>query len=169
MLRRLFCGLVLAAALPALLLASPSLLLAQSGQSAGQWSSQTLDEEATELADGRTVIMGHAAQATFADDADHPLASQRAECASQTVLSADGEVMSGNGTCFSRDADGDGLSYWWVIDSVGTEDCPDLCGSFTYYGGYGKYAGTTGGGTWRRTALVGGMGMGTWSGSYSIP
>ena len=169
MLRRLFCGLAMAAALPVLLLASPSLVLAQSGQSAGQWSSQTLDEETTELADGRTVVIGHSAQATFADDADDPLDNQGAECASQFVLSADGEVMSGNGTCFSRDSDGDGVSYWWVVDSVGTEDCPDLCGSFTYYGGYGKYAGTTGGGTWRRNALVGGMGMGTWSGSYSIP
>ena len=71
-------------------------------------------------------------------------------------------------TCFSRDGDGDGVSYWWVVDSAGTEDCPDLCGSFTYYGGYGKYAGMTGSGTWRRNALVGGMGMGTWSSSYSI-
>ncbi len=169
MLRRLFCGLAMAAALPVLLLASPSLLLAQSGQSAGQYSSQTLDEQTTELADGRTVVMNHSAQATFADDADHPLANQRADCAGQFVLSADGEVMSGNGTCFSRDGDGDGVSYWWVVDSAGTEDCPDLCGSFTYYGGYGKYAGMTGSGTWRRNALVGGMGMGTWSGSYSIP
>ncbi len=169
MLRRLFYRLAMAAALSALLLVSPSLLLAQSGQSGGRWSSQNLAEKTTELADGRTVVIGHAAQATFADDADHPLDNQRAECASQTVLSADGAVMSGNGACFSRDDDGDGLSYWWVVDSVGTEDCPDLCGSFTYYGGYGKYAGTTGGGTWRRNALVGGMGMGTWSGSYSMP
>ena len=169
MLRRLFCGLAMAAALPVLLFTSPSLLLAQSGQSTGQWSSQTLSEETTELADGRTVVMSRTVNATFADDAHHPLDNHRAECAGQVVLSAAGEFMSQSGTCFSRDADGDGVSYWFAVASAGTEDCPEVCGSFTYYGGYGKYAGMTGGGTWRQKALVGGMTLGTWSDSYSIP
>lgn len=155
--------------LPVVLVLSPTLLFAQSGHSDGQWSSQNMGEEVTELEDGRTVVMSHSAQATLADDPNHPLADQRADCAGQFVLSAEGEFLSGNGTCFSRDADGDGVSYWWVVDSAGTEDCPDLCGSFTYYGGYGKYAGVTGSGTWERDALVGGMGMGTWSSSYSMP
>ena len=169
MLRRLFCGLAMAAALPVLLLTSPSLLLAQSGQSAGQYTNENLDRGITELADGRTMAVSHFLSLTFADDADHPLANHRAACTSRNVVSADGEFISSDGACFTHNADGDGVSYWWVVDSVGTEDCPNACGSFTYFGGYGKYTGTTGGGTWRQTADVGGIGMGTWSGSYSIP
>ncbi len=152
-----------------LLLGSPALVLAQSGQSGGQWSSHTVSEETMQLADGRMVVMSHSAQATFADDKNHPLSDQRADCAGQFILSADGAFMSGSGTCFSRDRDGDGHSYWWVVDASETEDCPDLCGSFTYYGGYGKYAGMTGSGTWRRDALINGMGLGTWESSYAMP
>lgn len=150
-------------------LASPSSLLAQSGTSEGHYSSHTVSEDATEMADGSLAVMFRAVQTTFADDADHPLHNQRADCTGVLRIAADGSDTSGSGACFSADADQDGVSYWWVVEDGGTEACPGLCGSFSYFGGYGKYEGMTGGGSWHRLAIIDDLGVGTWTGPYSIP
>ena len=155
--------------LPMMFLVNPTSLIAQSAQGGGHYAYHTVSETATEMADGRTEIKTQSVQATQASDPDHSMNGQRADCFGQFPISADGSLDSGSGTCFSKDADQDGFSFWWTADEEGTEACPGLCGSYSYYGGYGKYEGLTGSGSWRRTALIGDSGMGVWTGSYSTP
>ncbi|MEN8143442.1 MAG: hypothetical protein ABFS14_00695 [Gemmatimonadota bacterium] len=155
--------------LSALLMGSPTILLAQSGQAEGQYSSHVVSADTAEMADGSMALMFRGVQSTFADNEDHPLDNQRADCVGHLRISADGSDTSGSGACFSKDADLDGVSYWWVVEEGGTEACPGLCGSFAYYGGYGKYEGMSGDGSWHRTDIIGDLSTGTWESSYSIP
>jgi hypothetical protein len=91
-----------------------------------------------------------------------------ADCVGLFVVSADGAIVAASGSCYSQDAAGDGLSYWWRMEKGGTADCPDLCGSYGYFAGYGKYQGITGAGNWERQGLVADGSVGVWDGTYSM-
>jgi hypothetical protein len=54
------------------------------------------------------------------------------------------------------------------MEKGGTADCPDLCGSYGYFAGYGKYQGITGAGNWERQGLVADGSVGVWDGTYSM-
>ncbi len=152
-----------------LVLAGPSLLFAQrSGSGKGRFATQILSSDVTELPDGRTVQVSHYHQATFAEDPNHPLDNQKADCVGLFVSSEDGTPIAASGSCYGRDAAGDGVSYWWRRDKVGTADCPNGCGSFGLYAGFGKYSGITGNGTWRVDPAFPDGNMGTWESSYSL-
>lgn len=151
------------------LLAGPTALLAQQSSAVkGRYGTRTTASQTTQMPDGRTVEVNHYHQVTFADDASHPLNNQTADCIGQFLMSAEGNPVSASGSCYGKDADGDGVSYWWRMREAGTAACPNLCGSFGYFSGYGKFKGITGGGTWQVTAPFPEGSLGTWEGSYSI-
>jgi hypothetical protein len=69
----------------------------------------------------------------------------------------------------SEDASGDGLSFWWKIDEAGTAKCPDICGSYGFVDGNGKFKRVTSSGTWVRTHVFGEDGSsGTFKGTYMM-
>lgn len=151
----------------ALILALPSVALAGAGSGKGRYGLHNITSSTTEMPDDRTIMVSHYHQVVFADDPAHPLDETGADCVGQFIMSGD-QVLAASGACYGRDAEGDGFSYWWRMDKGGTADCPDLCGSFGYFDGYGKYKGITGKGTWVRTSTTPQGGAGTWEGSYSI-
>jgi hypothetical protein len=161
---------LIACAASLLLLTGPTALSAQqSGTGEGRFGTRNFAAEATELPDGTTIEVGHYYQVTFADDPSHPMDDQTAECVGQFRLSADGNPLSASGICYSKDVDGDGISYWWRLEAGGTADCPNICGVFGYLDGFGKFEGITGEGTWRVTAPFEEGNLGVWESSYSIP
>jgi hypothetical protein len=152
-----------------LLLGAPTALVAQqSGTATGRFGTRNISTQTTELPDGRSIDVNHYHQVTFADDPDHPLNNQTADCVGQFLMSADGNPVAASGSCYGKDVDGDGASFWWRMDTAGTADCPTLCGSFGYFAGFGKFAGITGTGTWRVTAPFEEGNLGVWEGSYSM-
>jgi hypothetical protein len=153
-----------------LVLASPTVVLAQqSGEGGGRYATRDVSAETVELPDGRSVQTTHYSQATFADDPSNPLDNHLGDCVGQFILSADGTPSAASGSCYSRDGDGDGVSYWWRMDESGTASCPDVCGSFGVFAGYGKYEGLTGTGTWQRTTVFPDGGTGTWDLIAGLP
>lgn len=152
----------------ALLLLASTVAVAGSGSGKGRYATYTVSDRTTELPGGGSVSISHYHQFVFADDPTHPLDDTNADCVGQFILSGD-EVVSASGVCYGNDAAGSGFSYWWRMDEGGTEECPDLCGSFGYFDGYGKYDGISGKGTWTRTTVTPQGGSGTWEGTYSIP
>jgi hypothetical protein len=82
-------------------------------------------------------------------------------------MSKEGKVISGSGACLLKTSSGDGVSHAWKFEQAGTADCPDLCGSFSYTDGYGKFAGISGGGNWARTHIfTDGGTAGTFTSTY---
>ena len=146
-----------------LLLAAPATLAAQQTVSGeGHYGTRNFSAETTELPDGRTLMVTHFHQVTFADDANHALHELAGECAGQQLMAADGTPVSGSGICHMRDVEGDGVSWWWRHDEGGTADCPNICGTFGYLGGFGKFEDATGEGTWQVTAGFEDGGLGAW-------
>jgi uncharacterized membrane protein len=125
--------------------------------------------EITEMDDGSSSLVMHYSSVTLADNSNHPSADMAAECVGVMRTNADGSFGSGEGTCFGKTADGDTQSYWWKVDAAGTSACPDMCGSWGYFAGTGKFKGLQGTGTWQRTNLIGDLSWGTWKNSYSMP
>jgi hypothetical protein len=149
-----------------LLMLAPSFAIAQDG-GGGRYATRNGTVTTTELADGGTMQMSHYTQVTFADDADNPLDGHMGDCAGLFMVDAAGTTTHASGSCISRDAEGDFISYWWQMTDGGTDECPDLCGVFSLYGGYGKYEGLTGRGRWQRLTTSANGGTGTWGIRYS--
>ncbi len=138
------------------------------GSTTGRYVTNTITEDVQGLPDGSSVILSHYHQNAFAEDTSHPIDNTSATCVGLIKLNADGSPKSGNGSCFSTDADGDGASFWWRQTAGGTASCPDICGEWGYFDGDGKFAGIKGTGTWQRTTLFPDGSSGTWTGSYTL-
>lgn len=152
-----------------LLIAGPTVLVAQqSGKATGRFGTRTIASEITEMPGGGAMELSHYHQVTFADDASHPMNNQTADCVGLFLTSPEGNPVSASGSCFGKDAEGDGLSFWWRMDKAGTADCPNLCGSFGYFAGYGKFKSVSGTGTWRVTAPFPDGNLGVWESSFSM-
>lgn len=158
-------------ALVAVIVASSMTAVAgDSGSGTGYFTNHFQDVTVTEMPDGSMVQLIHYSNMSIADDLHHPSADTAAECVGALRMNADGAVTSGSGSCFVQATDGHGFSYWWQVEKAGTEDCPQLCGTWGYFGGYGRLAGLQGKGAWKVTASFGESGsMGTWTNSYSMP
>ncbi len=152
-----------------LLLVAPTMLLAQQGMAKGQFGSRITASQTTDLPDGRSIVVNHYYQATFADNARHPLNNLAADCVGQLLMSQDGNPLSASGFCFGKDTAGDGLSFSWRMEEAGTSACPALCGTFRLVNGFGKFTGVTGNGSWRVTAPFADGNMGVWESSFSVP
>lgn len=82
-------------------------------------------------------------------------------CYGSNTMSPEGEQLDGSGTCEGVDPDGD---IWWLWWNGGME------GEFGFTGGTGKYAGITGGGTWKaQLRYPDGSFTNDWEGSWTIP
>ncbi len=140
------------------------------GSGSGHFTNYFQDVTLTEMPDGSMAQLFHYSSMMVADPAGHPSANTAAECVGALRMNASGAVTSGSGSCFAKTADGHGYSYWWQVEEAGTADCPELCGVWGYYGGYGRFDGLEGTGTWKTTASFGeSASMGTWANSYSMP
>ena len=145
-------------------------LLAQtSGSSTGRYATYTLSEDLQQNADGTSTMLAHYHQISFADDPSHPVDNTSSMCVGKFNIDSDGSMTAASGSCFSTDADGDGLTFWWRMTGGGTAECPDACGEWGYVAGDGKFSGIQGNGTWERTVLFSDGGAGTWEGSYTLP
>ena len=140
---------------------------AAAGEATGYYTTHDGKSVESTLPDGRKIVVSHYYQLAKSDKADDPINNTESNCVGKVVLSKDGEVLSGSGSCFSQDPSGDGSLWWWKVDEAGTAKCPDLCGSFGYVEGYGKLKGTKGGGTWVRTNVFAEGSMGTFKSSYT--
>ena len=134
----------------------------------GRYATFNTDVEEMEMPDGGMMVLSHYRQVVFADRADNPLDGLPADCIGQFLVGPDGKTRAASGTCFGHDEAGNGASYWFRMDAAGTAQCPDMCGSFGYFAGYGKYAGIEGEGTWRREATTPTGGHGSWKGTYKL-
>jgi hypothetical protein len=141
-----------------------------SGSGTGYFTNHFQDVSMTEMPDGSAVQLIHYSNLSVADDADNPSADTAGECVGTLRMNATGVVTSGSGACFVKAADGHGFSYWWEVEESGTADCPALCGTWSYYGGFGRFDGLEGKGDWEVTSQFGETGsMGTWTNTYSMP
>jgi len=134
----------------------------------GRYATNNGQQTTQELADGSKVQISHYSQITFADDKSHPLDNVSSDCVGRFRTSADGAFISADGMCTSFDAAGDTASFWWRADKSGTADCPDLCGSWGYFNGTGKYKGIVGSGTWVRDTMFPNGSSGTWKGEAKL-
>lgn len=140
------------------------------GSGSGHFTNHFSDVMVAEMADGSMVQTLHYSNISMADDPHNPSANVAHDCVGQLRMNAKGEVTSGSGMCFGTAPDGHGFSHWWQVEEAGTADCPQLCGTWGYFGGYGRFAGLEGTGTWETTATFGeSASMGTWTNSYSMP
>jgi hypothetical protein len=142
----------------------------ESGSGSGHFTNHFQDVTVTEMPDGSSAQLIHYSSMSVADQAGNPSAATAAECVGVLRMDASSAVTSGSGSCFAKAADGHGFSYWWQVKAYGTDDCPTMCGVWGYYGGYGRFDGLEGKGTWVTTDNFGQSGsMGTWTNTYSMP
>jgi len=146
----------------------PAVFGQESGASSGRYATYTISADSTELPDGGRVDISHFRQIVFADQPGHPLDGTNADCVGMMLFAKGGAITSASGSCYVKDAAGNGASMWWRMDEAGTADCPAMCGSWGYFDGYGKFKGVSGSGTWKQTSLFPDGNMGTWKGSYSM-
>ena len=138
---------------------------AQAGQ--GTFTTITISAEQTVLPDSTVQMLQHYRQITLANTPAYPLHNTKADCVGQFRV-AKGAAVAGSGSCFVQAMDGQGISMWWEMTAAGTAACPDLCGNWGVYGGYGRFAGLSGGGTWTRNGQFSdGSASGTWTGTLT--
>ncbi len=152
------------------LVAAPSIALAQmSGSGMGNYSTTTLTQDMVDMPDGSSAVMSHYNAVIFDTAAKHPIHNTMSNCIGLIRLDANQKTTSGSGSCYVKDGKGNGASYWWRVDQVGTDSCPDICGAWGYFDGYGKFKGISGKGTWKREVLFDDGSAGSWTGEYSLP
>ncbi len=152
-------------AVPLLMGVSMSGLAEETG---GRYATHNSHEVTQEMPDGTKVVVSHYSQITFASDSSHPLDNVSSDCVGRFHTTADDAFISADGMCTSFTAQGDTASFWWRADQANTADCPDLCGSWGYFNGTGKYKGIEGSGTWVRNTLFHNGSSGTWKGNAKL-
>ena len=142
-------------------LASP--LSAQSGQ--GTYTTVSIASDTIPMPDGATHVLGHYRQVMLASSPTFPTHNTMGDCAG-LIRIVDGKPAAASGSCFGQSMDGHGYTLWWQMTEAGTSACPDLCGNWGVYGGYGRFAGLSVMGTWKRSGqFFDGSSSGTWTGS----
>ncbi len=140
---------------------------AQSSQ--GPFTSYTTAIDTTVLDDGIVQIVQHYRQTTMAQDPSFPLHNIISDCIGLFRISRTGVPETAHGSCFSRDVDGHGSSFWWRMEEAGTATCETLCGVWGMYGGYGRFANLSADGTWVQEIDFGDGSIGTWTGMIRQP
>ncbi len=129
----------------------------------GRYATHTISEDMVELPNDVTLVTQHYHQVVFADQSDHMLNNTTGNCVGLIRVSQDGSPLSSSGFCDNTDASGNGHSFWWRLDESNTATCADICGTWGFVDGYGKYKGVTGTGTWSRTTVFPDGTTGTWT------
>lgn len=157
---------ILHALLPVLLL-TPALAVAQSGTQEGRYINLNDDVVVTERPDGGELHEMEFRQATFSSDGEFPLDEILSDCRGVFLISEAGEPTHASGNCMGSDLEGDRVAWSWQMTDMASQGCPGMCGTFSVYGGQGKYEGMTGEGTWERQTEHATGGFGTWQLEYS--
>ncbi|MDH3455535.1 MAG: hypothetical protein OER90_01720 [Gemmatimonadota bacterium] len=140
-------------------------LAAQSGT--GTFSTIPMASDTIAMPDGAAHIMNHYQQITLANSATYPIHNTKLDCVAMFRIVGD-MPQAGSGSCFGQSLDGHGYTMWWQMTEVATSACPDACGTWGVYGGYGRFAGMTGGGNWKRNGqFMDGSSSGTWTGTLT--
>jgi hypothetical protein len=150
----------------ALLLAIPAYGLAQ--EASGRYATANGQEMTQELPDGSKIQISHYTQISFANDSNHPLDNMSSDCVGRFHMAANDTLVTGDGMCTGFDAQGNSATFWWRVDQANTSDCPDLCGSWGYFNGTGKFKGIEGSGTWARDTMFQNGSSGTWKGTAKL-
>lgn len=151
-----------------LFLLTPIAMMAQQ-KTSGTFATMPGHAEEMELPNSQVLRQAAYRMVAFADDPASPMHNISSHCTSATVVTGDGGPVSNTGYCFNMDAAGNGYSMWWQETEASTETCPARCGRFGVYGGYGKFDGMSGMGTWRIEAeLADRTAMGTWELSHDM-
>ncbi len=95
--------------------------------------------EMVELSDGTMLQRSYLRGVVLASDPSVPFHLSAQDCPGSSIVSAEGQVISGYGYCEGTDRDGDMWWIWWKNSP--TEN------TWGFMGGRGKYAGIEGGGT----------------------
>ncbi len=157
----------LSVAVLALLAASGS---ASAAESSGHYFNAPPTKTVTTLPDGNISVQEQFYQLNQTDHAADPMNDVAGTCFANLITTSEGKVLSGSGFCYHQDDKGNGTTYSWKIDEDGTAKCPLQCGTWQVVDGYGKFKGTTGGGTWMRTRVFAdGAGLGTFTSNYKMP
>jgi len=144
-------------------LASP--LAAQAGQ--GTFTTVTISATNTVLPDSAVQTLQHYRQISLANAPTFPLHNTKGDCVGLFRV-VKGAAVAGSGSCFVQAMDGHGYTLWWEMTAAATSACPDLCGNWGVYGGYGRFAGLSGGGAWTRNGQFSdGSASGTWTGTLT--
>jgi hypothetical protein len=112
-----------------------------------------------QLADGRTYMTIGNRQVLLAEDAAHPFHRLPIDCDGACLMA--GESGTCMGSCTGIDAGGDMAFFTWEGQNEGT---------WKLAGGSGKFAGGSGGGTWRNEGVLGaGFTHNSWQGTIEMP
>lgn len=133
----------------------------------GHFANHDTQTMVTELPDGGKAVIFHYYELWIADTAEDPLGDAAGDCVGRMILDKEGAPTTGSGICFTRTTGGDGSTLWWKVDEAGTTRCKDICGSWGYIEGFGKYKGVTGSGTWIRTTLFSDGSLGSYKGTVT--
>lgn len=148
----------------AAVLATP--LAAQTGQ--GTYTTVSLGVDTAAMAGDTVTLLSHYRQVTLAGAPTFPLNNIKSDCIGM-IRATGTAVVSASGSCFNEAMDRAGYAMWWEMTEGGTGDCPDICGRWGVYGGYDRFAGISGGGTWKRNGMFAdGTSSGTWTGTMSM-
>ncbi len=113
--------------------------------------------------DGTMLQYAHQKGVVVATDPSVPLHLNAQDCVGATVVTAEGMVVQGHGSCFGTDASGD---MWWIWYSTHS----DGSGTWGFMGGTGKFEGIEGGGTTQSNPpTADGRLHITWDGSWQMP
>jgi hypothetical protein len=147
----------------AVALAGP--LAAQSGQ--GTFATLPVVADTMAMPDGATHIINHYQQITLADSPTFPIHNTKLDCVGMFRIVND-MPEAGSGSCFGQAQDGHGYTMWWQMTEAGSNNCPDACGVWGVYGGYGRFAGMSIDGNWKRNGqFMDGSSSGVWTGMAS--
>lgn len=148
-----------------ILIGAAAPLSAQAGQ--GTYMTVPVASDTMAMPDGSMQLLGHYEQIVLANTPTHLMNDTKGKCVGLFRV-VDGKPASASGICFTQAKDGHGYTLWWEMTEGGTTACPDLCGKWGVYGGYGRFAGVSGGGTWKRNGqFVDGSSSGTWTGTIT--
>ncbi len=140
-------------------------LAAQGGQ--GTYSTVPTASDTMVMPGNAVHMLFHYQQVTLATAPAFPIHNTKGDCIGMMRIEGE-KPVAGSGSCFAQGTDGHGYSMWWQLTESGTTTCADICGTWGVYGGYGRFAGLSGGGTWKRGALfMDGSSSGTWMGTLT--
>lgn len=146
----------------------PTVAVAQSGTQEGRYVNLNDAVVVTEAAGGGEWQQVDFRQATLSSDGEHPLDEILSDCRGVFHFEEGEEPTHASGTCMGSDPEGDRIAWSWQMTEVATQGCPGMCGTFSLFGGHGKYEGLTGEGTWQRDTVHPTGGFGTWQLEYSM-